>query len=324
MSHILLTGTAGFIASRTGEMLLDEGHTVVGLDNLNDSCDPRLKQWRLDRLRARDGFSFVHADVSDRDALQRVFESNRFDAVINLAARAGVRPSVENPYIYQETNATGTLNLLELCRRNGVKKFVLASTSSAYGANTEMPYREDQPTDRPLSPYAASKKAAEVMCHTYHYLHGIDVTVFRYFTVYGPAGRPDMAPFRFVQWISEGKPVTVFGDGGQSRDFTYVDDIARGTVLGLKPVGFEVINLGSDTPVVLLDMIRMVEEAVGRTADLRFQPRHAADVVATWADVEKARRIFGWRPQVDLRTGIGNLVAWYQEHRDWARTVSTD
>ncbi len=324
MSHVLLTGAAGFIGSRTAELLLDAGHSVVGMDNLNDSCDLRLKEWRLDRLRARSGFLFTKADISDREAVRKVFERNSIDAVINLAARAGVRYSVENPYIYHQTNTGGNLNLLEGCRHFGVKKYVLASTSSIYGTSTEMPYREDQQTDRPLSPYAASKKAAEAMCHTYHYLHGIDVTIFRYFTVYGPAGRPDMAPFRFVQWISEGKPLMVFGDGSQSRDFTYVDDIARGTVAGLKNVGFEVINLGSDTPVVLTDMIAMVEEALGKKADLRFSPRHAADVVATWADVSKAQRILDWTPQVPLREGIQRLVDWYMENRDWAGSVSTE
>ena len=324
MSTVLLTGVAGFIASRTAELLLDEGHSVVGVDNLNDSCDIRLKEWRLDRLRNRNGFRFVHGDVSDREAVKRFFEGRQIDAVINLAARAGVRYSVENPYIYEQTNTAGNLNLLEASRHNGVKKYVLASTSSVYGTSTEMPYREDQQTDRPLSPYAASKKAAEAMCHTYHYLHGIDVTVFRYFTVYGPAGRPDMAPFRFVQWIAEDKPLMVFGDGSQSRDFTYVDDIARGTILGLKNVGFEVINLGSDTPVVLMDMIGTVEQALGKKADLRFAPRHAADVLATWADVTKAREILGWQPQVALKEGIQRLVDWYMENREWAKRVSTE
>ncbi len=324
MSTVLLTGSAGFIGSRTAELLLDEGHSVVGVDNLNDSCDIRLKEWRLDRLRNRSGFRFVHGDVSDREAVKRLFEGRRIDAVINLAARAGVRYSVENPYIYEQTNTAGNLNLLEASRHNGVKKYVLASTSSVYGTSTDMPYREDQQTDRPLSPYAASKKAAEAMCHTYHYLHGIDVTVFRYFTVYGPAGRPDMAPFRFVQWIAEDKPLMVFGDGSQSRDFTYVDDIARGTILGLKNVGFEVINLGSDTPVVLMDMIGTVEQALGKKADLRFAPRHAADVLATWADVTKAREILGWQPQVALKEGIQRLVDWYMENREWAKRVSTE
>jgi len=258
--------------------------------------------------------------------------------VINLAARAGVRYSVENPWVYFETNVTGTLNLLELCRQYGVKKFVLASSSSVYGdvsaagdvnrlagsnVPTFLPFREDQPTDRPLSPYAASKKAAEALCYTYHYLHGLDVTVFRYFTVYGPAGRPDMMPFRLVQWVSEGRPVTVFGDGGQSRDFTYVDDIARGTIAGLQPLGYEIINLGSDRPVVLLDAIRLVEELTDQKAQLVHKPVHPADVRATWADIGKAERLLDWRPQIAFRDGMAWLVEWYRENRFWAKDVLT-
>jgi nucleoside-diphosphate-sugar epimerase len=244
--------------------------------------------------------------------------------VINLAARAGVRYSVENPWIYVDTNVTGTLNLLELCREFGVAKFVLASTSSLYGAHNPRPFREDANTDRPLSPYAASKKAAEALCYTYHYLHDLDVTVFRYFTVYGPAGRPDMSPFRFTQWISEGRPVTVYGDGQQSRDFTYVDDIARGTIAGLKPLGYEVINLGSDEPVVLMDFIRLVEELAGQEANLVFQPRHPADMDATWADIGKAEQLLGWRPQVRFAEGVRRMVDWYGDNREWAGEIITD
>ena len=322
--HVLVTGVAGFIASRVAEFLLDEGHSVVGLDNINDAYDQRLKNWRLARLEDRSGFTFHHLDICDREALDgQAFGASKFDAVINLAARAGVRQSVEDPFVYADTNFHGTLNLLDLCHRHGVPKFVLASTSSLYGAHNEMPYREDADTNRPLSPYAASKKAAEAMCYTYHYLHGLDVTVFRYFTVYGPAGRPDMAPFRFTQWIAEGKPVIVFGDGTQSRDFTYVDDIARGTVAGLKPLGFEVINLGSDQPVMLMDALHMMEESLGKKARLEFTGRHKADVTATWADIAKAERLLGWHPQTDLRTGIDKMVAWYNENRAWAKDIAT-
>jgi nucleoside-diphosphate-sugar epimerase len=200
---------------------------------------------------------------------------------------------------------------------------VQASTSSLYGANTPRPFREDANTDRPLSPYAASKKAAEVLCHTYHYLYGMDVTVLRYFTVYGPAGRPDMSLFRFVQWISEGRPVMVYGDGKQSRDFTYVDDIAWGTLAALKPLGYEVINLGSDRPVVVMDAIRLVEELVGKKATLVYKPRHPADVPATWADIGKAELLLGWRPQSSFEQGIAQLVVWYRANRDWAKDVAT-
>ncbi|MBC7105107.1 MAG: GDP-mannose 4,6-dehydratase, partial [Firmicutes bacterium] len=267
-------------------------------------------------------FQFHRLDITDRAALYNVFNP-QLGAVINLAARAGVRQSVVNPWVYFETNVIGTLNLLELCREFGIRKFVLASTSSLYGAENPRPFREDANTDGPLSPYAASKKAAETLCYTYHYLYGLDVTVLRYFTVYGPAGRPDLSLFRFVQWITEERPVFVYGDGTQERDFTYVDDIARGTVAALKPMGYEVINLGSDRPVVLMDAIRLIEELVGKKARLEYRPRHPADVPATWADIAKARRVLDWQPQVRLEEGLRRLVEWYQINRRWTREIET-
>jgi UDP-glucuronate 4-epimerase len=332
MAPILVTGIAGFIANKVAEFLLDRGHTVTGVDNLNDAYDVRLKEWRLARLQDRPGFSFHRLDITDRHALGALWAEHGdepFDAVIHLAARAGVRQSIQDPWIYFRTNVGGALNLLDLCREYGVHKFVLASTSSLYGARNPRPFREDADTDGPLSPYAASKKAAEAICYTYHYLHGVDVTVLRYFTVYGPAGRPDMSLFRFTQWLSEGKPVLVYGDGTQSRDFTYVDDIARGTIAALRhngadgKAGYEVINLGSDEPVVLIDAIRLVEELVGRKAMLEHQPRHPADILATWADIGKAERLLGWRPQIRFRDGMAALVGWYQDNREWARQVRT-
>lgn len=322
MATYLVTGAIGFIGSRVVEQLVATGHRVVGIDNLNDAYDVRLKQWRLDRLQGQPGFTFHRLDISDRQGLDGVF-SEAYDAVINLAARAGVRQSVENPWVYIDTNVTGTLNLLEQCRERGINKFVLASTSSLYGANNPRPFREDANTDGPLSPYAASKKAAEALCYTYHYLYDIDVTVLRYFTVYGPAGRPDMSLFRFVQWINEGRPVTVYGDGKQERDFTYVDDIARGTIAGLRTLGYEVINLGSDQPVVLMDAILLVEELLGRAAQLEYEPRHPADVLATWADISKAERLLGWRPETRFDDGVRALAEWYQANRDWAQHVKT-
>jgi UDP-glucuronate 4-epimerase len=322
MSNYLVTGSAGFIASKVTELLLEEGHTVTGVDNINDAYDQRLKQWRLSQIQGKPGFTFHQLDICDREALGGVF-SGKFDAVINLAARAGVRQSVENPWVYFETNVTGTLNLLEMCRQHDIRKFVLASTSSLYGANNPRPFREDANTNGPLSPYAASKKSAEVLCYTYHYLYGIDISIPRYFTVYGPAGRPDMSLFRFVQWISERRPVIVFGDGKQSRDFTYVDDIARGTIAALRPVGYEVINLGSDQPAVLMDTIRMVEQKLEEKANLDYQPAHAADVPATWADISKAKDLLQWQPQTSLDQGIQNLVDWYQKNESWAREIKT-
>lgn len=325
MATYIVTGAAGFIGSKVAELLLEDNHKVIGIDNLNDAYDTRLKTWRLDRIRNHPNFEWHHLDICDRDALQTLASgfASPPDGLINLSARAGVRPSVDHPWIYMETNAIGTLNLLELCRHAKIPKFVQASTSSLYGARNPQPYREDGDTDGPLSPYAASKKAAEAMCFTYHHLHQIDVSVFRYFTVYGPAGRPDMSPFRFVQWISEGRPVKIFGDGRQSRDYTYIDDIARGTIAGLKRVGYEVFNLGSDTPIVLMDSVRLIERLVSKKAVLEHSAMHSADMRATWADISKAENVLGWRPQVGFEEGFRNLVAWYQENRDWTRDVAT-
>ena len=330
MARYLVTGAAGFIASRVCEFLMDGGHAVVGLDDMNDAYDTRLKDYRLARLKAQPGFVFHQMDIARLDPLRALFAENAgdsappFDAVLNLAARAGVRQSIENPWAYFETNVTGALNLLELCKDFGVMKFVLSSTSSAYGAGAPMPFREDAPSDRPLSPYAASKIAAEALCHTYHHLFGIDVTVLRYFTVYGPAGRPDMSLFRFTQWIAEGKPVLVYGDGTQARDFTYVDDIARGTVAALKPVSYEIINLGSDEPVVLNDAIARIEALTEKKARIRHEESNPADVKATWANIEKAERLLGWRPRVRLTDGLAHLVEWYTANREWAKEVRTD
>ena len=321
----LVTGCAGFIASKVSQLLLEAGHLVVGVDNLNDAYDPRLKQWRLGQLQGRDNFRFHHLDITARPALEGLFENDAvgwdadqqpYSGVINLAARAGVRPSVENPWVYFQANCDGVLNLLDLCRQFGVKKFVQASTSSLYGSHNPIPYREDADTNLPLSPYAASKKAAEALAYTYHHLHGIDVTAFRYFTVYGPAGRPDMSVFRFVRRIAEGEPIVVFGDGSQQRDFTYVDDIARGTVAGLKPGGYEVINLGGDRPVKLSTIIQEIGRLVDREPVIEYQPAHPADVPATWADVQKAKRLLEWTPEISVEEGLSRSVQWYRENRE--------
>lgn len=326
MGHYLVTGCAGFIASRVSELLVEAGHTVTGIDNLNDAYDPRMKQWRLERLLPRPGFTFIRADITDNRVLSPIWHAmpTKPEAVFNLAARAGVRQSAENPGLYFDTNVTGTLNLLELARQSGVNRFLLASTSSLYGTHNEMPYREDCDTGRPLSPYAASKKAAESLCYSYHHLYGIDVAIPRYFTVYGPAGRPDMSAFRFVKWISEGRQVTVYGDGTQKRDFTFVDDIARGTIAaGLKTSGFEIVNLGSDQPVELMDAIRSIERLVGKPAKLEFQPAHRADVNATWANIEKARTWLDWSPRTSFGEGLERLVGWYRDNSAWARLIET-
>lgn len=331
MARYFLTGVAGFIAARVAELLLDAGHVVVGVDNLNDAYDVRMKEYRLGRLIDRQGFSFAKLDISDRQELVNFFQSevmesgeHNFEAVINLAARAGVRQSVEDPWVYLDTNITGTLNLLELCQQYDINKFILASTSSLYGADAPLPTAEEANSDRPLQPYAASKKGAEVLAHSYHFLYGIDVTIFRYFTVYGPAGRPDMVMFRFAQWIYEGQKLKVNGDGEQSRGFTYVDDIARGTILGLKPLGYQVINLGGHETIKINELITLFEEKTGQKADIEHLPAHPADMKTNWADVEKAEELLGWRPEVSLSEGIANLISWYQAERAWASQIITD
>ncbi len=322
--RVLLTGCAGFIGSKVAERLVGEGHRVVGVDNLDPAYPVVLKEWRLARLASGRGFVFRPGTILDPAFLADLWaEAGPFDAVVNLAARAGVRQSLRNPRGYYEVNVLGTLNLLELCRHRDVPVFVLASTSSLYGDGPR-PFREDQPTDRPLSPYAASKKAAEVLAYTYHRLFGLNVVVLRYFTVYGPAGRPDMSIFRFVRRIAEGLPIVVYGDGTQERDFTYVDDVARGTVAALDLAGFEIINLGSDRPVELNRVILTIEGILGRQAVIERRPRHPADVEATWADISRARELLGWQPEVDLETGLELTVSWYLANRDWAREVEVE
>jgi UDP-glucuronate 4-epimerase len=320
MAKYLVTGVAGFIGSKIAELLLKQGTTVIGLDNMNDAYSPILKEWRLARIKNFSNFEFYRTDITNIDAVKGLFQQFKFDAVMNLAARAGVRASVENPWVYVSTNVTGTLNLLELCKDFNVKKFVLASTSSIYGAN-ETPFNEDVKADKQLSPYASTKKGAEALAYTYHYLYGIDITIPRYFTVYGPAGRPDMMPFKFIHHIAEGIPIPVYGDGTQERDFTYVDDIAKGSIACLKPLGFEVINLGSDRPVKVNYVIQLMEQYLGKKAIIEYQPTHPADVPATWADISKARKLLSWNSSFGIEEGIQNTVDWYLENKDWSENV---
>lgn len=325
MSNYLVTGAAGFIASQVCDLLIREGHTVVGLDNLNQAYDVRLKDYRLGLLKNKPNFLFYKQDITDREAVRKIVqEHGPYDAIINLAARAGVRASVENPWAFVETNTTGTLNLLEACREFSIPKFILASTSSVYGAEAVQPTPETADSNKPLQPYSASKKGAEVMAHAFHHLYGVDVTVFRYFTVYGPAGRPDMVMFRFAQWICEGRPVLLNGDGTQSRGFTYVDDIARGTIAGLKPVGYEIMNLGGHESITINEMIARLEELIGCRAKVEYRPFHKADMLSNLADISKARSMLNWEPRVDLQQGMHNLVDWYLKERSWASQVITE
>jgi len=322
----LVTGSAGFIASQVSKQLLDLGGHVVGVDNLNDYYDVRLKNWRLKQLKAHlngQNFTFASLDIEDQTKLSDLFqEEGPFDAILNLAARAGVRYSMENPHVYLSTNAVGTLNLLECMLAQGSKKIVLASTSSLY-AGQKIPFTEDLAVNEPLSPYAASKKAAELMAYSYHKLYGIDVSVVRYFTVYGPAGRPDMSPYRFIKWITEGETIQLFGDGSQSRDFTYVNDIATGTVAAMQDVGYEIINLGGGrSPISLTTIISKLEVLIGRKAKIDYKPFHVADLMETWADITKAKNLLGWEPKTCLDIGLENTVHWYMDNRCWLNKLA--
>ncbi|MDA7924416.1 GDP-mannose 4,6-dehydratase [bacterium] len=316
----LVTGCAGFIASRVTQHLLNDGHTVVGIDNLNDYYDISLKNHRIRQLESSN-FQFSILDLEDTSLVNALFEKYKFDGVINLAARAGVRYSMINPSVYMTTNAMGSLNLLEAMRNNGVRKYVLASTSSLY-AGQEMPFVETLPVNKPLSSYAASKKAAEVLAYSHHHLYDLDISICRYFTVYGPAGRPDMSYFRFIQWIDQGRPLEIFGDGTQSRDFTYVDDIASGTIAALKPLGYEIFNLGGGKqPTTLLLMIEKLEKLLGKKAKLEFKPFHIADVKSTYADISKAKSLLDWEPTISLDEGLEQCVKWYRDNQPWAGSI---
>ena len=319
--RILVTGCAGFIGSRVASLLVAQGHNVQGIDNLSDAYDVRMKNWRVDNLLVPNNIDWVNVDITDTDSVVDVVGKFRPNAVINLAARAGVRQSIDDPWVYYDTNVTGTLNLLEACKDADVSRFLLASTSSVYGKN-QMPFSEDAVIDSLLSPYAASKKAAEDLCRLYNYLFDIDVTVFRFFTVYGPSGRPDMSVFRFVRWIVEGERLQLNGDGTQKRDFTYVDDVARGVAAAVeRQPGYETINLGSDNPVELNVVIAEIESAVGKNATIDWHPFDRTDTPATWANISRARELLDWDPKIGLREGVASAVDWYLENREWARHI---
>ncbi|MEI6656261.1 MAG: NAD-dependent epimerase/dehydratase family protein [Verrucomicrobiota bacterium] len=319
---ILLTGCAGFIGARTTEWLLDAGHQVLGIDNLNDFYDVRLKDYRLSRLRTCPGFQFEKIDIEDCPALSALFATHAFDAVINLAARAGVRASIIAPHVYLTTNTQGSLNLLQLMTRHGVSRYVMASTSSLY-AGSAMPFVETADVTRPISPYAATKLAAEALAYTWHHLYGIDVTILRYFTVYGPAGRPDMSPFRFIEWVRRRQPITLYGDGNQTRDFTYIDDIARGTVAALMNTGYDIINLGGgNTPLSINAMIGAIETELGLKALIEHQPQNNADMQDTSAAITKAHSLLGWQPTVAPLDGFARTVAWHRENAQWLDLVA--
>jgi len=318
--RILLTGVAGFIGWKVAENLLKSGYEVVGVDNLNNYYDPRLKLYRIETLKKYTNFKFYKLDIENREALEIIFQEYSFDAVINEAARAGVRHSIENPFVYYSTNTLGTLNLLELMKKYGVNKLILASTSSLY-AGQSVPFKEDLPVNTPISPYAASKRSAEVTAYTYHYLYGIDVIILRYFTVYGPAGRPDMAVFSFIYKTFKELPIEVFGDGTQKRDFTYIEDVAEATVRALRLKGYEIINIGNNRPRTLKELINLIEEYTGKKVRVIYRDFHKADMKETWADIEKARKLLDWTPKTSLEEGIKKTVEWFKGNWNWIKEL---
>tara|TARA_Y100001960_G_C14741783_1_gene863409 strand:+ start:1121 stop:2077 length:957 start_codon:yes stop_codon:yes gene_type:complete len=316
-----VTGVAGFVGQKTAQLLLRDGFNVVGIDNLNEYYDIRLKEYRLSQLTGKNGFKFINIDIEDIDKLNEIMIDYKFQGVINLAARAGVRYSLENPNIYVSTNIQGSLNILEISRKLGIEKFVLASTSSIY-AGEEMPFSEKLSVNSPISPYAATKKAAELMAYSFHSVYGIDVSVVRYFTVYGPAGRPDMSIFRFIKWIDEGLNIQLYGDGTQARDFTYIDDIAEGTVKALKKLDYEIINLGGGRdPVSLLKIIKMIEKRLNKKGNFEYESFPKTDIKETWADIKKAKKLIDWTPKITLEEGLDRTIDWYLKNKSWLKEI---
>jgi len=320
--NFLVTGGAGFIGSHVCERLLAAGHAVWAFDDLNNFYDPAIKQRNLRTLESLGKkFSFVHGDLTNRAALDALFGGVKFDQVLHLAARAGVRPSLEEPALYQRVNVEGTVHLLEAARARGVKKITMASSSSVYGVNAKVPFSEADPIFSAISPYAASKLACEALGHVYHHIYGMDVAMLRFFTVYGPRQRPDLAIYKFAQLISAGKPIPVFGDGSSARDYTYVTDTVDGVIACTqREFGFEIFNLGESQTVTLRDLIALLEKSLGKKAVIDRQPLQPGDVPITFANIDKAREKLGYHPQVKISEGIPRFVEWFQSDPSANRT----
>ena len=322
MTAVLVTGCAGFIGSHCTQALLKNGYQVIGVDNLNDYYSPAWKKQNLKEFEDEDNFTFNQLDITDQESLkEEVFKKaaesgSGIDKVLHMAARAGVRCSIEQPQLYQQVNVGGTLNLLELARDYQVPQFVFASSSSVYGNQKKIPFSESDPVNQPISPYAATKKAAEMLCHTYAYLYNIQITCLRFFTVYGPAGRPDMAPYLFTEAIFKKNPLKKFGDGTSRRDYTYIDDIVQGVIAALeRPFEFEIINLGNNQPVSLNQFLDLLQEIIGKQAVIKQVPMQAGDVKQTYADISKAEDLLGFKPKTGFKEGLTKFVSWYQRER---------
>jgi UDP-glucuronate 4-epimerase len=315
MRNILVTGGAGFIGSHLVDRLLSEGEWRISVvDDFNDFYDPAIKRANAGRHGKEADYRLFEADIRDKAALEHIFAGNGFDCIVHLAARAGVRPSLAQPLLYAETNVNGTMNLLELAREHGIKQFVFGSSSSVYGINAKVPFSEDDPIRQPISPYAATKAAGELLCHTYTHLYGIRSVCLRFFTVYGPRQRPDLAIHKFARLISQGKPIPVFGDGTTRRDYTFIDDIIAGVraAIDYHKSDYEVINLGESRTVELRELISIIEKELGETAKIDRQPLQPGDVPQTFADIAKARQLLGYNPQTQIEEGIHTFVRWFQ------------
>ena len=320
---LLVTGCAGFIGWKVAQKLLEKGEEIVGVDNLNPYYDIRLKKWRLKTLERYPNFRFFPIDIENYPSLETLFQLFSFDTIIHEAAKAGVRYSLKDPFTYLESNVKGTLNLLELMKKYQVPKMIMASTSSLY-AGSSLPYTEDLPVNFPISPYAASKKSAEIFSYTYHYLYGLNIIVVRYFTVYGPAGRPDMSIFRFIYKMLKEETIEIYGDGTQKRDFTYIEDIVEGTLKALSLSGFEIINLGSNHPYELREVLELIAHTLGKKPLVQYKEFHKADMKATWADIEKAKKLLQWEPQKTLEEGIKETISWFKEEWKWVKKISLE
>jgi len=311
--NLLVTGGAGFIGSHLADRRRRKGDRVVVLDDFNDFYDPRLKRANVAANRNDDGYRLVEGDIRDRDLVFRLFAEERFDAVVHLAARAGVRPSLTQPVLYEEVNCLATWHLLEAAAAHRVRRFVFASSSSVYGVNSKLPFSEEDPIERPISPYAATKRAGELQVYTAHHLHGLPSICLRFFTVYGPRQRPEMAIARFIRCLENGEPIPFYGDGGSRRDYTYIDDIADGVEAALEAdFAFEIVNLGGAHPVTLTELVAALERATGKRARLERHPDQPGDVPITFAAVDKARRLLGFQARVPLEEGLRRSVEWYR------------
>ncbi len=319
---IMVTGCAGFIGSHVVDRLLDMGKSVLGIDNFDPYYDQSIKMKNIERSLFNGNFSFYRTDIREMDKMEKIFDRNEIDTVIHLAARAGVRPSIQNPSLYQDINIKGTLNLLELSAHYDVKNFVFASSSSVYGVNEKIPFSEEDTVENTISPYAASKRACEVFCHTYHHLYGIPMVCLRFFTVYGPRQRPEMAIHKFTRSIDQGKEIAMYGNGTSRRDYTYISDIVDGVVATIgKKFGYEIINLGNSGVVKLGDLIYLIEENLGKKARIKPLPDQPGDVPVTYADISKAKKLLGYGPHVNIKEGIEKFVKWYKEQQKVAIAV---